>query len=183
MTFKVNIHAIFYLTEAAVPHMKPGSAIVNTASVNSDMPNPILLAYTTTKGAIHIGTRRGLVTPGDIVREWWARSSRNGGRDQIGTVGEIIPEWWATSSGISMWATDFVLRCRQGFGASRIQLMSASGATSTFGWILRIRKSEALRGSVERQSVSRDSVHWCKWRTRHDSNVWPSPSEGDALSS
>jgi YVTN family beta-propeller protein len=39
--------------------------------------------------------------PGDIIPEWWARSSRNGGRDQIGTVGEVIPEWWATSSGIS----------------------------------------------------------------------------------
>jgi len=52
LTFKVNIHAMFYLTKAAVPHMKPRSAIVNTASVNSDMPNPILLAYATTKGAI-----------------------------------------------------------------------------------------------------------------------------------
>jgi hypothetical protein len=51
-TFEVNIHAMFYLAKAAVPHMKPGSAIVNTASVNSDMPNPILLAYATTKGAI-----------------------------------------------------------------------------------------------------------------------------------
>lgn len=51
-TFEVNIHARFYLAKAAVPHMKPGSAIVNTASVNSDMPNPILLAYATTKGAI-----------------------------------------------------------------------------------------------------------------------------------
>ena len=39
--------------------------------------------------------------PGDIIPERWARSSRNGGRDQIGTVGEIIPESWATSSGIS----------------------------------------------------------------------------------
>ena len=51
-TFEVNIHAMFYLAKAAVPHMKPGSAIINTASVNSDMPNPILLAYATTKGAI-----------------------------------------------------------------------------------------------------------------------------------
>jgi len=52
MTFDVNIHAMFFLAKAAVPHMKPGGAIINTASVNSDMPNPILLAYATTKGAI-----------------------------------------------------------------------------------------------------------------------------------
>jgi NAD(P)-dependent dehydrogenase (short-subunit alcohol dehydrogenase family) len=52
LTFRVNIHAMFYLTKAAVPHMKPGSAIINTASINSDAPNPILLAYATTKGAI-----------------------------------------------------------------------------------------------------------------------------------
>ena len=52
LTFEVNIHAMFYLAKAAVPHMKPGSAIINTASINADMPNPILLAYATTKGAI-----------------------------------------------------------------------------------------------------------------------------------
>jgi NAD(P)-dependent dehydrogenase (short-subunit alcohol dehydrogenase family) len=53
LTFEVNIHAMFYLAKAAVPHMPAGSAIINTASINSDMPNPILLAYATTKGAIH----------------------------------------------------------------------------------------------------------------------------------
>jgi hypothetical protein len=53
LTFRVNIHAMFYLAKAAVPHMRPGSAIINTASINSDQPNPTLLAYATTKGAIH----------------------------------------------------------------------------------------------------------------------------------
>jgi NAD(P)-dependent dehydrogenase (short-subunit alcohol dehydrogenase family) len=53
LTFRVNIHAMFYLAKAAVPHMKPGSAIINTASINSDHPNPTLLAYATTKGAIY----------------------------------------------------------------------------------------------------------------------------------
>jgi NAD(P)-dependent dehydrogenase (short-subunit alcohol dehydrogenase family) len=52
LTFKVNIHAMFYLSKAAVKHMKDGGSIINTASVNSDNPNPSLLAYATTKGAI-----------------------------------------------------------------------------------------------------------------------------------
>jgi hypothetical protein len=51
-TFAVNISAMFYLVKAATPHMKPGGAIINTASINSDNPSPHLLAYATTKGAI-----------------------------------------------------------------------------------------------------------------------------------
>ncbi len=51
-TFDTNVHATFHLTQLAVGKMKPGSAIVNTASVNSKDPTPMLLAYATTKGAI-----------------------------------------------------------------------------------------------------------------------------------
>ena len=53
LTFNVNLHSIFYLSKAAVAHMRPGSVIINTASINSDHPNPTLLAYATTKGAVH----------------------------------------------------------------------------------------------------------------------------------
>ena len=52
VTFRTNIHAMFYLVKAAVPHMREGSAIINTTSVNADTPSPQLLAYATTKGAI-----------------------------------------------------------------------------------------------------------------------------------
>jgi NAD(P)-dependent dehydrogenase (short-subunit alcohol dehydrogenase family) len=78
LTFRVNIHAMFYLTKAAVPHMQEGSVIINTASINSDTPSPTLLAYATTKGAIHNftaglaqllakrGIRANAVAPGPI---------------------------------------------------------------------------------------------------------------------
>ena len=51
-TFATNIHAMFYLAKAALPHMAEGSSIINSASINSDQPNPTLLPYATTKGAI-----------------------------------------------------------------------------------------------------------------------------------
>jgi NAD(P)-dependent dehydrogenase (short-subunit alcohol dehydrogenase family) len=78
LTFRVNVHAMFYLTKAAVRHMKRGSSIINTASINSDAPSPHLLAYATTKGAIQNftgglaqmladrGIRANAVAPGPI---------------------------------------------------------------------------------------------------------------------
>lgn len=52
VTFRTNVYGMFYLCRAAIPHMKPGSAIINTSSINAKDPSPELLAYATTKGAI-----------------------------------------------------------------------------------------------------------------------------------
>ena len=51
-TVATNLSAFFHLTKAAVPHMRPGSSIIGTTSVNSDSPPPSLLAYSATKAGI-----------------------------------------------------------------------------------------------------------------------------------
>jgi NAD(P)-dependent dehydrogenase (short-subunit alcohol dehydrogenase family) len=51
-TFRTNVYAMYYLCKAAEPHLKPGSTVVNTTSVNAYKPSPGLLAYAPTKGAI-----------------------------------------------------------------------------------------------------------------------------------
>jgi NAD(P)-dependent dehydrogenase (short-subunit alcohol dehydrogenase family) len=51
-TVATNLSAFFHLAKAAVPHMRPGSAIIGSSSVNSDMPSPTLAPYAATKAAI-----------------------------------------------------------------------------------------------------------------------------------
>ncbi|SDX55796.1 SDR family oxidoreductase [Paenibacillus sp. PDC88] len=77
-TFKTNVYSMFWLCKAAVKHMKPGSSIINTSSIQAYKPSPILLDYATTKTAINTfskalaqqvgskGIRVNVVAPGPV---------------------------------------------------------------------------------------------------------------------
>jgi len=77
-TFRTNVYATFWLCRAALPRMEPGSAIVNTASIQAFDPSPTLLPYAATKAALvsmtkslsHIAMKRGVrvnaVAPGPV---------------------------------------------------------------------------------------------------------------------
>lgn len=56
-TFATNIFSMFYITRAALAHLKPGAAIINTASITAYKGNPTLIDYSSTKGAIVAFTR------------------------------------------------------------------------------------------------------------------------------
>ncbi|BBE71927.1 SDR family oxidoreductase [Oharaeibacter diazotrophicus] len=99
-TFEVNLHAMFRLTKAAMKHMGRGGSIINTASINSDAPNPNLLAYATTKGAIHNltaglaqllaprGIRVNAVAPGPI---WTPLIPSTMPPDMVASFGKSVP--------------------------------------------------------------------------------------------
>ncbi|KZV76200.1 NAD-P-binding protein [Peniophora sp. CONT] len=79
-TFAVNMHPMFYFAKAVIPHMKPGSSIINNASINAYIGRPDLLDYTSTKGSIVAftkglsnqivgskGIRVNAIAPGPII--------------------------------------------------------------------------------------------------------------------
>lgn len=99
-TFAINIDAMFHLCQAAVPHMGAGSSIINTTSINADKPNPTLLAYATTKGAIQNftsglaqllaerGIRVNCVAPGPV---WTPLIPSSMPAEKVATFGQDTP--------------------------------------------------------------------------------------------
>ena len=93
-------YSMFFLCEAAIPHMKPGAAIVNTSPNNAKTPSPTLLAYATTKGAIANftagpaqlvaakGIRVNCVAPGPI---WTALIPSTIPQDKVESFGKNVP--------------------------------------------------------------------------------------------
>jgi len=99
-TVAVNLSAMFTLCKDAVPHMHPGASIINSSSVNSDMPSPDLAAYAMTKAGIanftaslaqmyaEKGIRANSVAPGPV---WTPLIPATMPEDKVESFGQQVP--------------------------------------------------------------------------------------------
>jgi NAD(P)-dependent dehydrogenase (short-subunit alcohol dehydrogenase family) len=99
-TFRTNVLAMFHLVRHALPHLKPGAVIVNTTSIQAYHPNPQIIDYATTKGAIRTftqglakelagrGIRVNAVAPGPI---WTPLIPQSFGEEKVRKHGESAP--------------------------------------------------------------------------------------------
>jgi NAD(P)-dependent dehydrogenase (short-subunit alcohol dehydrogenase family) len=99
-TFRTNIFGYFYMARAALPHLKEGSAIINTGSVTGIEGSKELLDYSSTKGAIHAFTKslaqnlveRGIrvncVAPGPV---WTPLNPADQDADKVAEFGSDVP--------------------------------------------------------------------------------------------
>jgi len=129
-TFRTNILAMFYLSKAALPHLRAGGAIINTASIQAYQPSPSLLAYAATKGAIVTftkglaqdaikrGVRVNAVAPGPvwtplIVSTMPPEQAKNFGHDTVferpAQPAELAPLYVFLASDESRYITGEVL--------------------------------------------------------------------------
>jgi NAD(P)-dependent dehydrogenase (short-subunit alcohol dehydrogenase family) len=100
-TLKTNVYAMFWITKAALPHLAPGSTIINTSSIQAYKPSPILVDYAMTKAAINTfskalsqqlapqGIRVNVVAPGPI----WTPLQTAGGQppEKLPSTGDENP--------------------------------------------------------------------------------------------